>query len=55
LIEVKKSDTKPSTGILYYNAKLKPESAIQLVLELKHPMEKNGVKILPLGDWLQSL
>lgn len=55
LIEVKKSDTSLSTSLNYYNQRLKPKEAIQLVLNLDRPLEKSGIKILPLGKWLSEI
>lgn len=55
LIEVKASDSDISTGLRYYSHKLKPTESLQLVLNLDRPREKGGIKILPLGPWLESL
>lgn len=52
LIEVKKSDDKISNGLAYYKEKLKVKNAVQLVLELDREKEKNGIKVLALGDFL---
>jgi uncharacterized protein len=55
LIEVKASDDKPGNGLKYYADKLKPKQSLQLVLNLDQPQERGGIKILPLGAWLESL
>jgi predicted AAA+ superfamily ATPase len=43
LIEVKSSDEKISTSLKYFKEKLKPNKTIQLVFNLKHDFEKDGV------------
>jgi predicted AAA+ superfamily ATPase len=55
LIEVKASDENPGTGIRYYTEKLQPHESLQLVLNLDRAQEKSGIKILPLGKWLEAL
>lgn len=55
LIEVKTSDGDLSNSLKYYTAKLQPQQSLQLVLELDRAQEKAGIKILPLGKWLESL
>jgi len=55
LIEVKTSDDNPSTSLKYYTEKLRPHESLQLVLNLERPQEKAGIKILPLGKWLEGL
>jgi len=55
LIEVKSSDGGISQGLKYYADKLKPAQALQLVLHLDRPQEKSGIRILPLGPWLEAL
>lgn len=55
LIEVKKSDDNPGGGLRYYADKLKPKQSLQLVLNLDRPQERRGVKVLPLGQWLEVL
>jgi len=55
LIEVKDSDEAVSTSLRYYVQKLRPKESLQLVLNLERPQEKSGVKIVPLGKWLESL
>lgn len=55
LIEVKASDGDVSTALRYYAQKLKPMESLQLVLNLERPQEKSGIKLLPLGKWLDAL
>ncbi|MYH60948.1 MAG: DUF4143 domain-containing protein [Caldilineaceae bacterium SB0675_bin_29] len=55
LIEVKKSDGAISNSLRYYTDRLKPKESIQLVLQLDRAREKDGIKTLPLGKWLESL
>ena len=55
LIEVKSSDTTVSTSLKYYTEKLRPQQSLQLVLQLDRAQEKSGIKIVPLGKWLDSL
>jgi predicted AAA+ superfamily ATPase len=55
LIEVKTSDDNPGKGLRYYREKLKPQHSLQLVLNLRRPLEREGIKILPLGPWLETL
>ena len=55
LIEVKKADEKIATGLKYYQERLRPLRAVQLVLNLDRAQEKSGIKVLPLGPWLSGL
>jgi len=55
LIEVKASDDNPGTSLRYYTAKLRPDESLQLVLNLDRAQEKSGIKVLPLGKWLEEL
>ncbi len=55
LIEVKASDPQIASGLKYYRAKLQPHECLQLVLNLDRAQEKDGIKVLPLGPWLESL
>lgn len=55
LIEVKTSDDAVSKSLSYYTRKLKPMESLQLVLNLEHPQERSGVKIIPLAQWLEAL
>jgi hypothetical protein len=52
---VKASDPSPSTSLRYYTEKLRPHDSLQLVLNLERAQEKSGIKILPLGKWLEEL
>ncbi len=55
LIEVKASDAAVSNSLKYYTERLHPRESLQLVLNLDRPQEKAGIKVLPLGGWLESL
>jgi len=55
LIEVKASDDNPGTSLRYYTEKLRPHESLQLLLNLDRAQEKSGIKILPLGKWLEEL
>jgi uncharacterized protein len=55
LIEVKASDDDVSPALKYYTQKLKPVESLQLVQNLERPQEKSGIKLLPLGKWLDAL
>jgi predicted AAA+ superfamily ATPase len=55
LIEVKTSDTEISKSLRYYTERLRPQESLQLVLKLTRPQDKSGIKVLPLGPWLESL
>jgi len=55
LIEVKKSNADISTSLQYYTDKQQPQESIQLVYHLDRAREKAGIKILPLGKWLENL
>jgi predicted AAA+ superfamily ATPase len=55
LIEVKRSDGEPSTALRYYTQKLRAEQSWQLVLNLDRAREKQGIKIVSLGRWLEAL
>jgi predicted AAA+ superfamily ATPase len=55
LIEVKASDDNPGSSLKYYTQKLRPTESMQLVRTLDRPQEKSGIKILPLGSWLEEL
>lgn len=54
LIEVKSSDDSLSTSLKYYHRKLHPQESFQLVLNLKNAQEKEGIKIVPLLEWLET-
>jgi len=55
LIEVRASDDNPSPSLKYYTQKLRPHESLQLVRHLDRSQEKSGIKILPLGKWLEGL
>lgn len=55
LIEVKTSDDEIASSLRYYTERLQPKQPLHLVLDLHRPQEKFGIKILPLGTWLESL
>lgn len=55
LIEVKASDGEVSTSLKYYAQRLRPKESLQLVLNLDRAQERAGIKILPLGRWLEAL
>ena len=55
LIEVKASDDNPGTNLKYNTEKLRPHESLKLVLNLDRAQEKSGIKILPLGKWLEEL
>ncbi len=45
LIEVKFSDDKISKSLSYYTRRLNPKTATQIVAKLKHPYDKDGIRI----------
>ena len=55
LIEVKTSDDSASSHLRYFHPRLKPEHSLQLVHKLSRPQENAGIRILPLGKWLDGL
>jgi hypothetical protein len=55
LIEVKASDESLSASRRYYTEKLRPHESLRLVLNLGRAQERSGIKILPLGKWLEEL
>ena len=55
LIEVKTSDGEIGTSLRYYTQKLRPKESLQLALHLDRAREKSGIKVLSLGEWLDSL
>ena len=42
-------------SLRYYSEKLRPHESLQLVLNLERAQAKSGIKILPLGKWLEGL
>lgn len=55
LIEVKAADDTPSAHLRYFHERLKPQQSLQLVQRLSRPQERSGVRIRPLGAWLDAL
>jgi uncharacterized protein len=55
LIEVKTSDDHVSPSLKYFHQKLAPVESIQLVLNLTQRQERDGIRILPLAQWLADL
>ena len=55
LIEVKTSSSEIAAGLRYYTPRLRPKESLQLVQHLDRPQERNGVKVIPLAPWLDSL
>jgi uncharacterized protein len=55
LIEVKTSSDSVGHALGYYTQKLKPRESLQLVLDLERPLEKSGVRIVALAEWLEAL
>lgn len=55
LIEVKSSDDMPSAHLRYFTERLRPQQSLQLVLRLQRPQERSGIRVLPLGPWLDDL
>ncbi len=55
LIEVKVSDGAVSPSLAYYARRLNPDESLQLVLNLERAEERSGIKVLPLGRWLEAL
>ena len=45
LIEVKYGDEKISKSLAYYAKKLSPETAVQIVADLKHPYDAGGIRV----------
>ena len=55
LIEVKLSDDNLSPSLHYFNKKIKPEKAIQIVFQLKRRKQYNDIMIEDLTDYLFNL
>ena len=53
-VEVKLSDAALSPGLRYYNERIKPRRAVQLVLELDRPYSKQGIDVMDLQTFVQS-
>jgi hypothetical protein len=54
-VEIKSPDAAPTTGLKYYTDRLRPREALQLVLGLDRSLDKSGIKVRPLGTWLEKL
>ena len=54
LIEVKQSDQKISSSLLYYSDKLKPKNTVQLVANLKEPFHHKDVLVTNLYDYFKN-
>lgn len=54
LVESKWSDPTPDSSLVYYREKLKIPHAIQLVRNLKEPIVRKGVSIVPAAQWLSQ-
>lgn len=55
LLEIKLAEDNLHRPLRYYQQRLKPRRALQLVHELRQPKTVEGVSISPLGAWLASL
>jgi predicted AAA+ superfamily ATPase len=54
LIEVKLSETTPTTSLKYYARKLKPKKTVQIVYELKRPFDKDGIRVTSVSEYFKS-
>lgn len=54
-IEVKLSDDRLSPSLRYLHERFKPNASFQLVKNLDQPLEVQGVKILPVDQWLDQI
>jgi hypothetical protein len=55
LIEVKLSDPKPAPALRYFAGKIDGVSTYQLVHNIRHEQNINGVSVLSAGRWLSEL
>jgi len=46
LIEVKHADDAPARALTYYAQRLRPKRATQLVATIKHPYDRNGLRVI---------
>jgi predicted AAA+ superfamily ATPase len=53
-LEVKLQDKEISKHLKYYAERLKPRRAIQLVLKLDHPYQKDGIEVMSLQHFFQK-
>ena len=54
LIEAKWSDPSPSSSLTYFGEKLDVQNRIQLVGNLKQPLQKKGVRVVNAAEWLSQ-
>jgi uncharacterized protein len=55
IIEVKSSDTKISESLHYLKSKCSPKNSLQLMKNHYKNLEKNGVQVVKLANWLAAL
>lgn len=55
LVEVKLSDDNPDRNLLYFKKLFPQLEYVQLVHNLKYELKKDGIKIIPAGEYLSSL
>lgn len=55
LIEVKQSNVRPCSGLVYLAGKLNAPSAVQLVQNIRQPQTIGNVNIVSAADWLAEL
>ncbi|MEO0234627.1 MAG: ATP-binding protein [candidate division WOR-3 bacterium] len=55
MVEVKLSDDNPDKNLLYFKKLFPQLEYIQLVHNLKYELKKDGIKIIPAGEYLSSL
>lgn len=54
LIEVKLSETAPTTSLKYYAARLNPRQTVQIVYDLRRPFDKEDVRVTSVGEYFKS-
>lgn len=54
IIEVKYSDTKPSSSLVYYKEKLKAPRATQILYDCPTPFEHRGVRVTGVLDYFKN-
>lgn len=54
LIEVKLSDSEPSTALKYYRDKLTPENTVQIVGDLTRSFDVRGIRVTNPIDYFQQ-
>ena len=55
LIEVKTADPNLAPALQYFNHKLKPRGAVQLVQNLSRAKTAHGISVVPAASWLAEL